>query len=95
MVYPSVFVVRQLRVEVEDFVTFDMLESSPALALGHGIKYRLRRAEGWVFGVESIRRGSAQELRRLPTLVVLGALHCLLQWRQRVRSLLVAEVILA
>jgi hypothetical protein len=33
MVYPSVFVVRQLQVEVEDFVTFDMLESSPALAL--------------------------------------------------------------
>ena len=47
------------------------------------------------FGVESIRRGSEPERRPLPTLVALGVLQIRLQWIQRVRSLLVAGMMLA
>ena len=79
--------------EVEEeffFVTFDMFEGSRHRRSVQVIIYRLSRAEGWGVGVGWIRRGSAPELHRLPILVVPGALHCLLRWRQRDRSLLVA-----
>ncbi len=96
MVHPSLMVVRQCRSKKRGFVVFDIFRGRPGTgAQDQGIMYRLIRAEGWSFGVESIRRGSEPELRRLPILVALGVLQSRLQWIQRVQSLLVAGIVLA